>query len=180
MKCKSSKPVTLKGKKQYPKNITTEPACKKLKQAARLHNDEHFLFIMSGDEDLIAKEFKMHEKCYKDYTRICSRQPVASTSKESNENEDSYGTGENGSKIDHLCEFVRTHILEGEQSVSIKLLTEVYGLDKEDCRLRGKVKEKLLQQFGDELLFITVSSNEAQVVMSKQALLDTKQCNFLC
>ena len=66
MKCKSSKPVTLKGKKQYPKNITTEPACKKLKQAARLHNDEHFLFIMSGDEDLIAKEFKMHEKCYKD------------------------------------------------------------------------------------------------------------------
>ena len=69
--------------------------------------------------------------------------------------------------------------MEGEQSVSIKLLTEVYGLDKEDCHLRGKVKEKLLQRFGDELLFITVSSNEAQVVMSKQALLDMKQCNFL-
>ena len=69
--------------------------------------------------------------------------------------------------------------MEGEQSVSIKLLTEVYGLDKEDCRLCGKVKEKLLQRFGNELLFITVSSNEAQVVMSKQALLDTKQCNFL-
>ena len=59
------------------------------------------------------------------------------------------------------------------------MLTKIYGLEKEDCHLRGKVKEKLLQHFDDESLFVTVSNNEAQVVMSKQVLSDTKQCNFL-
>ena len=35
-------------------------------------------------------------------------------------------------KYDKLCEFARDHITEQEQCVSIKLLTEVYGLDRED------------------------------------------------
>ena len=72
-----------------------------------------------------------------------------------------------------------TGVLEGEQSVSIKMLTEIYCLDKEDCHLRGKVKQKLLQHFDDEPFFATVSNNEAQVVMSKQVLKVPKQCSFL-
>ena len=50
---------------------------------------------------------------------------------------------------------------------------------KKICRLQGKAKQKLLQHFDDELLFVTVSNNEAQVVMSKQVLSNTKQCSFL-
>ena len=70
-------------------------------------------------------------------------------------------------------------MLEGGQSVSIKTLTEIYGLDKEDCHLRGKVKQKLLQHFNDQTDIVIVSNNEAQVVMSKQILSDTKHCSFL-
>ena len=70
-------------------------------------------------------------------------------------------------------------MIDGEQSVSIKLWTEVYGLDKEDCRLRGKVKQKLMQEFEDKLLFfVTVSNNEAQVVLSRNVLTNTKKGDF--
>jgi hypothetical protein len=63
--------------------------------------------------------------------------------------------------------------------VSIKLLTEVYVLDKEDCRLRGKVKQMLLREFNDELLFVTVSNNEAQVVLSKNVLANATKDSFM-
>ena len=61
MKCKSCKALTVKGKKQLPKNLTLTSACEQVKRAARLHNDNELLHIIA-EEDLIAKEFKMHEK----------------------------------------------------------------------------------------------------------------------
>ena len=53
MKCKSSKPITVKGKKYFPKNIVTISACDSVKRAAILHNDEE-LILLVADEDLIA------------------------------------------------------------------------------------------------------------------------------
>jgi hypothetical protein len=73
MKCKSSNPITIKGKKQYPNNITTISACESIKHAALLQDDKE-LILLVANEDLIARELKMHEKCYRDYTRICTKQ----------------------------------------------------------------------------------------------------------
>ena len=130
--------------------------------------------VTSGDEGI---SIIVHPKCHKDYTRICTRESAASpSSQQSNEDDESE---ENTSKIDRFCEFVRSHVLGEEQPVSIRMLTEIYGLDKENCHLRGKVQQTLLQHFDDEPLFVTVSNNEVQVVMSKQVLSDTKQCSFL-
>lgn len=70
--------------------------------------------------------------------------------------------------FENLCQFVRDRIIDGGQSMSIILLTEVYGLDEENCQLRGKVKQMLLRQFNDELLFVTVLHNEAQVVLARR------------
>jgi formyltetrahydrofolate synthetase len=55
----------------------------------------------------------------------------------------------------------------------------VYGLDKEDSRLRGKVKQMLLQEFTNELLFVTVSNNDAQVVISKNVLTNATKDSFM-
>ena len=111
----------------------------------------------------------MHAKCYRDYTRICTKETSSLESGTIEEEQDSVA-----GKFDKLCEFVRDHIIEQEQSVSIKLLTEVYGLDKEDCRLRGKVKQKLLKECKNELLFANVSNNEAQIAVSSKVLTNTK------
>ena len=90
----------------------------------------------------------MHEKCYRDYTRICSKQNTNSASNFTSsydENDDSKN------RLEYLLQFVRNRIIDGEQSLSIKLLlTEVYGLDEKDCRMRGKVKQMLVKHFGDE------------------------------
>ena len=72
MKCKSSNTITVKDKKQFPKTLTTAQACETVKLAAKLQKDEELLSAIVK-EDLIAKEFKMHVKCYRDYIHICTK-----------------------------------------------------------------------------------------------------------
>ena len=55
----------------------------------------------------------------------------------------------------------------------MKALTELFGFNKEDSRLRSKVKKRLEAKFGDSILFLTVSCREAQIVISKEAPLNT-------
>ena len=73
MKCKSSIAITVKGKKQFPKILTTAQACETVKLAAKLQKDEERLCAIV-EEDISAKEFKMHAKCYRDYARICTEE----------------------------------------------------------------------------------------------------------
>ena len=42
-----------------------------IKEAAKLSNDETMLMAIHGYKSLRAAEFRIHAKCYKDYTRIC-------------------------------------------------------------------------------------------------------------
>ena len=72
--------------------------------------------------------------------------------------------------IGSVCNFVQEYIINGNQAVSLKVLTEMYGFDKEDNRLRGKVKQRLLNTFGERIVFVSVSYHEAQIVISKDAL----------
>ena len=119
----------------------------------------------------------MQEKCYREYTRICTKETLTLAGKLEHEEqleEPEVGLG-SFEKFEKLFKFVRNHVIEHEQSISIKLLREVCGLDKEDCRLRGKVKQKLLQEFKDELLFVTVSNNEAKIVVSKKVLTNIRK-----
>ena len=59
MKCKSSRHLKVKGKKQFIRVLQTFSACKTVKLAAAIHSDDEMLRQVTG-EDLIAKEFKMH------------------------------------------------------------------------------------------------------------------------
>ncbi len=172
MICKSDGTKKVKNERQKIKVIQTISACEKMILAAELHNDEEMRLAVSG-EDLIAKEFRYHEKCYKDYTRICSK----STQKVINE--DDVSTSVNFGDFDALKEFVQEHVINGDQSVSMKLLTDVYGLNKDDTRVRSKVKKKLENEFGDQILFVSVAYHEAQVVISRKAISETSLSSFV-
>ena len=65
MKCKSSRPLKVKGKKQFIRVLQTFSACKTVKLAAAIHSDGEMLCQVTV-EDLIAKKFKMHSNCYKE------------------------------------------------------------------------------------------------------------------
>ena len=72
MLCKSEKSIKVKGKKQYPKVLREINAEMSIRETARLHNDEKLLTaIMPETLSLHSAEFKIHDKCCKDYTQIC-------------------------------------------------------------------------------------------------------------
>ena len=45
-------------------------------------------------------------------------------------------------------------------------------------RMQGKVKQMLVKHFGDELLFVTISTNEAEVI-SENVLTNTRKASFM-
>ena len=67
----------------------------------------------------------------------------------------------------------------GHQSVSIKVLTEMYGFDKEDSRLCSKVKQRTENEFGDKIAFVSIAYHEPQIVVSRSVLEDTCVSNFI-
>ena len=106
---------------------------------------------------MIAKEFKIHDKCHKDYTRVCVKK--ASTDQ----------TSKDLHNFQNLKNFVQEYIIDGDQSVSTKLLTELYAFDKEDSRPRDKVRQKLEQEFNDRICFVSISYHERSGYKSKSS-----------
>lgn len=127
------------------------------------------LAITGGD--LIAKEFQYHEKCYQNYVRDVSK-PSKSEAKED-------PVSSASTSLEKLRSFVQDHVIEGGQSVSVKLLTEVYGFDSEDSRLRNKVKKKMIGEFDDQIHFVQISHNEAEVAISQRTLSNTSVSTFM-
>lgn len=159
-KCGTAKPIKVKGEKQEIAVIQTKSACETIWHAANLKKDSEMMLAIEG-QDLIAKEFMMHRKCYKDYTRTCSKASTAET-----EN-DQHQCQTNSSE---LLSFVENHIIGCKQSASMKLLTEIYGFDGDDTRLRAKVKKKLEDHFPGELLFVSVSYHQPLMVISQKVV----------
>lgn len=61
----------------FPITVTTEQATNTLKQAAEANKDQS-LFYKIKDVDLIAKEFKYHDSCYKEFTQKKKKTPSLS------------------------------------------------------------------------------------------------------
>ena len=180
MKCTSSRPLKVKGKKQDLRVLQTFSSCRMLKRAAELQNDEEMLLAIK-DQDLIAREFKMHPQCYKEYTRVCSKQSTRANQPEvSNDNEDETSTSQKTkTNFESVCAFVQQHVIDGNQSISLKVLTDIYGFDKEDSRLRAKVKKRLEQAFAEKIVFVRVAYHESEIVVSKGALTATTLTTFI-
>ena len=73
MICKSDKVIKVKGKKrQVPKVLRELKAEASIREAAKLHQDNAMIAaIMPETLSLRSAEFKVHDKCRQDYTRIC-------------------------------------------------------------------------------------------------------------
>ena len=57
-----------KNKIHFPKTLCTDKAVQTIKDAAESKEDQSLYFKIK-DADLIAREFKYHEHCCKEYTR---------------------------------------------------------------------------------------------------------------
>ena len=115
MKCKSSRPLKVKGKKQFIRVLQIFSACKTVKLAAAIHSDGEMLRQVTG-EDLIAKEFKMHSNCYNEYTTVCSKQYLGGVSSLSVD-KDSENENRTANNFKTVCSFIVDHVIGGHQSV---------------------------------------------------------------
>lgn len=170
MICKSAGPKKVKGDRQKIKVVQTTTACNTLQLAATTNSDDEMLLAITGG-DLIAKEFQYHEKCYQNYVRDVSK-PSKSEAKD-----DPISSAPNS--LEKLRKFVQDHVIEGGQNVSVKLLTEVYGFNSEDSRLRNKVKKKLSDEFDDQIYFVQTFHNEAEIAISQRSLSNTSVSTFM-
>ena len=59
-------------------------------------------------------------------------------------------------------------VVKEERAVSIKCLHEIYGIGIGDCRYRKKSKDRILERFGDQLCFLTSSSNVAEIIVCSE------------
>lgn len=158
--CNFCKTYRIKRQQQnfWPITISTEQAVITLKQAAEAKEDQS-LYYEIKDLDLIAKEFKYHEPCYRDFTRKI-RQVNFLNEKEPRPAGD----------FDSVIECLNVKVLSENQAVSMKVLHDIFGLHPEDTRYRSKLKARIQSEFGDKLYFLVATHNTPEVVVNASAI----------
>ena len=142
----------------WPVTISTEQAATTLKQAAEASEDQD-LYYEIKDLDLIAKEFKYHKPCYREFTRKI-RQVNLPSPKEPRPAGD----------FDSVVECINVKVLCENQAVSMKVLHDIFGLYPEDTRYRNKLKARIQSEFGDKIYFLVATHNTPEVVVNASAI----------
>ena len=104
---------------------------------------------------MIAKEFKCHECCYKDFTR-----------NEKHLTPSLYGEG-NFEKV-KAC--IEENVLTENQAVSMHILHDLYGLSTDDTRYRSKLNTRIQSEFTDKLHFVLINEITPEVVISTESI----------
>ena len=103
-------------KRTVSHTITTTDAVKRISEAAEMKKDEELLLSIRG-VDLIAKEFILHMKCYKDYIRVLSQSAY-------DEKEFPREVGD----FNAVKNFIQNQVLCNNQAVSITALHRLYKI----------------------------------------------------
>lgn len=69
-----------------------------------------------------------------------------------------------------LLFFIRKNILEGGQCISMKTITDISGCNCSDRRDRFHVKQILEEEIKNELIILTISTKDPQVVLRSSDL----------
>ncbi len=157
----SKQRIKVRGKFQFPTKILTKTAEDTLKRSATLRKDEPMIAAVT-DVDLIAKEFSKHEKCYLDYTRVARNTNVPSPSV--CETEQDLGD------FSMVCEVVEQLVLGKQQCISMDSIVSAYGINEGDRQQRYRLKVRLQEKYGQDLLFISHEKHSPQIVISKICL----------
>ncbi len=158
MICKK-KTIKVNNKRQSKTKIVTKTAERTLKSAAHARDDKDMI-VAVAETDLIAKEFRKHEKCYRDYTRVV-RESAYETEKDEDELKGNF---------DAVISIVDNDVLLGQQCISVETLMIEYEGDIGTKQSRYRLKERLRKHYAEKLVFLQPEYHAAQVVISKECL----------
>ena len=136
-----------------PITVCTEQAVNTIIQAAEA-NEDQTLFFGIKDLDLLVKEFKYPECCYKDFTR-----------KEKHLTPSLYGKG----NFEKAKACIEEKVLTENQAVSKSILHDLYGLSTDDTRYRSKLKARIQSEFTDKLHFVFINETTPEVLISTES-----------
>ena len=170
----SKERIKVGGKFQFPTKILTKSAEETLKNAANLRNDQKMITAATGI-DLIAKEFSKHQICYVNYTRITRETKKNSASSERDI------TGD----FQSVCNVIEKLVLGQQKCVPMETIVSAYGINEGDKQQRYRLKQRLFNEYTEQLLFISYEKHSPQLVISKDCLekqnltniLETSRCN---
>lgn len=142
-------------KKRFtPYTITTFNAESAIKFSAKSKNES--LYREIENLDLIAKEFKVHEPCYKNLTlEYYSNQKKEAETSASVSMENETSACYSKSNYEEVKEFVNDVIIQEKKPASMKLLHEIYGLGIGNTSYRHKLKTRLQNDFGETICFLS-------------------------
>ena len=89
----------------------TLDAANNIKKVAEMIKDKEVLLDIT-EVDLVAKEFKRHDKCYRDYTRVIFANKIKIPVNEKGNFED-------------VCRLIEDDIIESQKWVSMNVLIDV-------------------------------------------------------
>ena len=158
---------TVKRKIFTPHIITTTSTEKRIKDAAKLRMD-HDALGQVCETDLIAKQLMMHRQCYIDYTRCLEEQ-----SQDVDKDDNNDGQRKMKGDFDQVKDFIQDAIIESKKPVSITAVHRIYGTGyghEHEKVYRNRLKSKIVDEFGDEILFLNVDGQTSEVIVSRAAL----------
>ena len=110
------------------------------------------------DLDLIAKEFKYHDACYREYTRKSDK-----VQKGNESHSDIQETG----NFEAIVKCIEDKIIGQNQAISMSVLHDLYELHTGDTRYRSKLKNRIQSAL---LLFLRLDQKMAEVVVSTEGV----------
>ena len=151
--------ITVNKKEQYPKRIETKIAENSVLNAANLRSDVTMLGMINGI-DLIAKEFRKHEKCYRDYTRVLFETSTNRTGEE---------VYDKGNFLD-VCSVIDNDVLAERKCISMQTLINIYGIGDGTKQYRRLLKNRLMNKYGNDIIFLSPEYHSTQVIISRKCL----------
>ena len=141
---------------QLPKKLLTLDGVNNIKKAGEMTEDEESLSEIT-EVDLVAKEFKRHDKCYHDYTRVLYATKTKTPVNEKCNFED-------------VCRLIDDDVIVSRKCVSMNILIDVYGIGKDQHQYRKYWKARIERHFGERICFITFEYHEVQIVISTRCI----------
>ena len=136
-----------------------------IKDAAKVKNEK--LYTEIHHLDLIAKEFKVHQHCYQNFTRGFSKGATSTVTSDAQYDKRDFEV---------VKDFISNEVICCRKAVSMKYLHYIYGLFPEDSRYRNKLKERIKKQYGDRLLFLQPSNGKGEKLLPSKQSAPTMTC----
>ena len=158
----------------YLVNVLTKEGETTIKSACKEKLSSHYLEIEVTD--VIARELKYHKPCFNIFTyRYNIRKKCQLGNSGLYKGKAAQSTYEQGD-FQSVIDYINEHVRKKREPVSMTTLHTICGIGVSDSRYRSKLKTRIKNQFGGNVIFCSVGRNSPDIVV--RSLLSLSEMTF--